>query len=127
MNNNCARNLLPITPRSGAPLLDAVQGQTVERIRNVFGQAGLPRCRYNPGSLQTDFDNKLYSHLLNISPQELAQRLAEADRRRVALRRATLELAALGRQLLAQRSKRESDDHRSERSRRGSARRLSGT
>lgn len=65
-------------------------------------------------------------HLLNISPQELAQRLAEADRRRVALRRATLELAALGRQLLDQRSKRENDDNRSERSRRGSARRSSG-
>ena len=47
---------------------------------------------------------------MNISPQELAQRLAEADRRLVALRRATLELAALGRQLLAQRTKRESDD-----------------
>ena len=64
---------------------------------------------------------------MNISPQELAQRLAEADRRRVALRRATLELAALGRQLLEQRRKRKSDDHRSERSRRGSARRSSGT
>jgi len=63
---------------------------------------------------------------MNISPQELAQRLAEADRSRVALRRATLELAAMGRQLLEQRSKRESDVHRSERSRRGSARRLSG-
>ena len=67
------------------------------------------------------------SGAMNINPQELARRLAEADRRRVALRRATLELAALGRQLLAQRSKRESDDNRSERSRRGSARRLSGT
>ena len=33
---------------------------------------------------------------MNISPQELAQRLAEADRHRVALRRATLELAAMG-------------------------------
>jgi len=47
---------------------------------------------------------------LNINPQELARRLAEADRRRVALRRATLELAAMGRQLLEQRSKRENDD-----------------
>jgi hypothetical protein len=47
---------------------------------------------------------------MNITPEELGQRLAEADRRRVALRRATLELAALGRQLLEQRSKRESDD-----------------
>ena len=51
---------------------------------------------------------------MNISPQELAQRLAEADRSPVALRRATLELAAMGRQLLEQRSKRESDVHRSE-------------
>ena len=58
---------------------------------------------------------------MNISPQELAQRLAEADRSRVALRRATLELAAMGRQLLEQRSKRESDDNRSERPRLGSA------
>ena len=63
---------------------------------------------------------------MNINPQELARRLAEADRRRVAMRRATLELAALGRQLLEQRSKRESDAHRSKRSRRRSARRLSG-
>ena len=63
---------------------------------------------------------------MNINPQELARRLAEADRRRVALRRATLELAALGRQLLEQRSKREGDVHRSERSRRGSTRRPSG-
>lgn len=47
---------------------------------------------------------------MNISPQELAQRLAEADRRRVALRRATLELAAMGRQRLELRSKRENDD-----------------
>ena len=62
----------------------------------------------------------------HINPQELARRLAEADRRRVALRRATLELAALGRQLLEQRSKRESDDNRSKRSRRRSARRPSG-
>jgi len=61
-----------------------------------------------------------------ITPQELAQRLAEADRRRVALRRATLELVWMGRQLLEQRSKRESDDNRSERSRRGPARRSSG-
>src|SRR5260370_27960994 len=46
---------------------------------------------------------------MNITPEELGQRLAEADRRRVALRRATLELAAMGRQLLEQRSNRESE------------------
>ena len=64
---------------------------------------------------------------MNITREELAQRLAEADRRRVALRRATLGLAVMGRQLVEQRSKCKSDDHRSERSRRGSARRSSGT
>ena len=93
----------------------------------MFLLSWFPQSRPNPRNLLTDFDNKLYSQLLNISPQELARRLAEADRHRVALRRATLELAAMGRQLLAQRTERESDDHRSERSRRGSARRLSGT
>jgi hypothetical protein len=63
---------------------------------------------------------------MRIDQQEFAKRLAKADRSRVALRRATLELTALGRELLKQRSKRESDDiDRSERSRRRPARRPS--
>jgi hypothetical protein len=41
---------------------------------------------------------------MRITAEELTRRMAEADRKRVALRRATLELGALGRQLLAQRS-----------------------
>ena len=49
--------------------------------------------------------------------EELNRRLAEADRRRIALRCATLELAELGRQLLRQRNERETDGaNRSERS-----------
>ena len=65
---------------------------------------------------------------VKINQRELDQRLAEADRRRGLLRRATLELVALGRQLLEQRSERESDAiHRSERPRRGSGRRVSST
>lgn len=65
---------------------------------------------------------------MNISQQELNRRLTEADNRVVTLRRATLELAALGQQLLSQRSKRERDViHRPQRSDRGPARRPSGT
>jgi len=40
-----------------------------------------------------------------ISSEELTRRLAEADRRRVALRKATRELTELGRQIRKERSK----------------------
>jgi hypothetical protein len=63
----------------------------------------------------------------SMTPEELTRRLSEADRRRVALRRATLELMALGRQALKERGERKGDlANRSERPRRGSARRPSG-
>ena len=63
-----------------------------------------------------------YTRIVKIAPEELTRRLTEADRRRVALRRVTLELAELGRQLLRERSAREIDGaNRSERSHRGPA------
>jgi hypothetical protein len=44
-----------------------------------------------------------------MTPEELTRRLSEADRRRVALRRATLELMALGRQVLKERREEKGD------------------
>jgi hypothetical protein len=65
---------------------------------------------------------------VKIDREELAQRLAEADRRRLALRKATVELAAVGKLLFKRPNKLESDvTDRSERSSRRPARRISGS
>jgi hypothetical protein len=47
-----------------------------------------------------------------IDATELAKRLAEADRTRVTLRKATLELVALGREILKQRERLETENGR---------------
>jgi hypothetical protein len=59
-----------------------------------------------------------------IDSKELAERLAEADRTRVTLRKATLELVALGREILKQRERPETENGRNRSD--GSDRRPSG-
>ena len=51
-----------------------------------------------------------------IDSQELDRRLAEADRARLALRRATVELGAMGEEILKKWKQRKQDYDRSERS-----------
>ena len=46
---------------------------------------------------------------MKLTEQELTRRLAEADRRLVALRRATLELVATGQRILKQRNETRTD------------------
>jgi hypothetical protein len=59
--------------------------------------------------------------------KELAQRLAEADRQIVALRKATLELTAAGREILEQRNEHQTNNvDRPERSGGGPDRRVPG-
>jgi hypothetical protein len=59
-----------------------------------------------------------------ISSEEMTRRLAEADRRRLALRKASQELSAFGKQILKQRSKAPANAiDRPKRSNRGTARR----
>lgn len=61
-----------------------------------------------------------------MTPEELTRRLAEADTQIVALRRATLELALLGRQLLENSKLGDDGANRSERPHRSPAQRSSG-
>jgi hypothetical protein len=63
-----------------------------------------------------------YTRVVNISPEEMTRRLAEADKRRLHLRRATLELKELGLKLFGRKNERETDGaNRSERPNRGPA------
>jgi hypothetical protein len=82
----------------------------------MFGSS-MPDC--GPQRLATG----IYSRIVRMTPQEMADRLKAADRSRVGLRRATIELAALGKLLLETYagSDRESPI-RSERSDRGAGR-----
>ena len=64
---------------------------------------------------------------MKMNERELNERLAEADRKIVMLRKATLELAALGREIVKQRTEQHTHDvDRSERSDSSPDRRVPG-